>query len=919
MSPYDFDQGPLVECAVRAGWTDGDLLLGICTSRLLSTHVAVISRSDGAGVGVLTYTNDGPVLNTYDGGQLKESISLDGKFNDSLTCCEVRLPLALLPDCRAQGIRVGLGMGGQHTPAVGRGVSFRFSRLSVAEIGPCRGGSFRVRLAAASGGEAIRLQGDAPGLVDGLSVAPGQAKMLSIPAQGPIGPEQSLTLETDSGESYTLHLFRYDPLERTLTLMEQMVGRFAAKGIDVAAEREQAAKLRRLQASLAAADEPDLSAERRALFDASLAKRRLFFRDSDLAPIEKILFVKRHAFEPSHNYSVLLDSRWRPGGSVCVLDIPCRDGRFEPDEGQVTELFSAGAGIARNPMATFDLSKIYFGYRPSESGYYHIMCMDPDGGNLEQLTDGPFHDYWPCPLPDGGIAFISTRCKGRYLCWRPQAAVMFRMDADGQNIRPLSYANLTEWAPSVMSDGRIIWTRSEYIDKGANFGHTLWTIRPDGTKPELIYGNTVIQPAGYANGRQVPGTNEICCTMISHFGDLNGPLALIDIDRGRLNPDAITNMTPEVPRPGGWPIEECFRDPVPVATDYFLCSRAPRRQFGLYVIDRFGNRELLYLDLAIGSMCPTLYREVTPPPVLCGMEEPEEEVEMGQLVVADVYRGLEPAVARGTVKYIRVAQELRSDLTQLPDGSYQQDHEPFMHWYAAPVDRVSGPYGWPSYVAKATWGIVPVEEDGSANFHVPAGKVLYFQALDEDFNEVQRMRSVVQLRPGETRSCVGCHEDRRSAPPVRQGIALRRPPSRLQAPPWGAGPMDYQRVVQPVWDAKCVCCHDQNDQQKIDLTGRLDADRIPASYRTLISQGWVHYADCGWESGGCEKLPPLTFGSLKSRLWKVLEGGHQDVQLTMEEIRRIKCWTDLNCPLWPDYIFRDNRPGPESQRITDRD
>ena len=188
------------------------------------------------------------------------------------------------------------------------------------------------------------------------------------------------------------------------------------------------------------------------------------------------------------------------------------------------------------------------------------MRMKPDGGELTQLTDGPFHDYWPCPLPDGDLAFISTRCKCRFLCWRPQAFVLFRMEADGTDMRPLSHANLSEWAPSVMSDGRIIWTRSEYVDKAADFSHTLWAIRPDGTKPELVFGNTIIQPNGYANGREVPGTNEICCTLISHFGDLNGPITLIDIDKGRFNQKAIQSITPEVPWPGNWPIEECFRD-----------------------------------------------------------------------------------------------------------------------------------------------------------------------------------------------------------------------------------------------------------------------------------------------------------------------------------------------------------------------
>jgi len=264
------------------------------------------------------------------------------------------------------------------------------------------------------------------------------------------------------------------------------------------------------------------------------------------------------------------------------------------------------------------------------------------------------------------------------------------------------------------------------------------------------------------------------------------------------------------------------------------------------------------------------------------------------------------------VKYIRVCQEVRADLIQLANGEYQKDHEPFQDWYATPTHKVTGPHGWPSYVAKGDLGIAPVEKDGSASFYAPSGKVLYFQALDENYNEIQRMRSVVQIQAGEKRGCIGCHEDRMSTMPSAGSfpMAMRRRPSTLQPPPWGAGPFSYREVVQQVWDARCIRCHDAGDKQQINLTSALDSEGIPASYRTLIAEGLVHYFDYTW---GREhsKAEPLSFGTFKSKLWKILDGGHYEVQLTSEEIRRIKCWTDLNCPLWPDYLFRPDRPSLE--------
>ncbi len=717
-----------------------------------------------------------------------------------------------------------------------------------------------------------------------------------------------------AGKPYWKRIVRLDSLPRTLVQMDEMLERLAAKGLDVTEERLQLAGLRDRQAAMKTAQNEDEAAGDALYHEARLAKRRLMFRDPDLDGLQRILFVKRHAYHSSHNYSDILDSRFQPGGGICVLKIPRVGDRLEPSAAKLTMLFDASEGIARDPMAGFSAEKIYFAYRPDKSpiagwqSYWHVMVANSDGSDARQLTDGPFHDYYPCPLPDGGIAFITTRVKSRFLCWRPQAFALFRMEASGSNIQPLSFANLSEWSPSVMKDGRILWTRSEYLDKGADFGHTLWAMRPDGTHPELVFGNNT--PNCYINGREVPGSQEICCTLFSHGGDHNGPIGLIDPAKGQFNTAAITNITPDVdPHYNmSWPKQECFRDPTPIARDYFLVSHAPTDRFGLYVIDRFGNRELLHLDTTIGSMCPTPLRAVPRPPVLPSMRDQQlADANQGQLTLVDVYQGLGSDVKRGEVKYLRICQELAADLIEQSDGQCQNDHVAFRDWYATPIHKVSGPYGWPSFVAKATHGLVPIEEDGSATFNVPAGKVLYFELLDEKFNEIQRMRSVVQLQAGEKRSCIGCHESRRTTPLPYQVIATRNKPVNPVPPPWGAGPFSYQKVVQPVWNTHCISCHDANDKQGFNLAGTLDKEKVPASYRTLISGGWVHYFNCHWNLRHHE-AKPKTFGSFKSKLWPILDTGHHGVKLSEDEMRAVKCWIDLNCPLWPDYQFRPKRP-----------
>lgn len=747
------------------------------------------------------------------------------------------------------------------------------------------------------------------------------------------------------GSPYWRRLTRLAPLERVLVQFEEMITRSAALGLEVDSERAELAELRR-----EARESKDPNSD--ALFLAAReAKRRLFFRDPRLAPLERVLFAKHHPLEPSHNYSEHLDSLFVPGGGVFVLHVPREKGRLIPARAEVKRLFDGSAGIVRHPVADYAGETIYFAYRPNEperegwQSYWHLMAVRADGTGLRRLTDGPFHDFDPVPLPDGDIGFMSTRCQGRYLCWEPQAYVLYRMRLDGSGLRRLSFANISEWDPVVMRDGRILWTRSEYLDKGADFGHTLWAIRPDGTQPELIFGNNT--PYCYGHAREVPGTGELVCTLISH-GDHQGPIALIDLGKGRFDTEAITNITPDT-RPQyqmDRSHHETFRDPEAISEDHFLVSHSPGRQshWSLFVIDRYGNRELLYSDPAISSKRPSLLGAFPVPPVLCEAHEPGLARQgLGQFMVQDVYEGLGPAVARGQAKYLQVSQEMPAPLEKLASGEFRNAHAGFQDFYATPIHLVTGPSqtyrtrtanalhphafrqgnaaatedssativernGWPSYVAKAVLGTVPIAADGSASFTAPAGKVLYFHLLDENYNELQRMRSVVQLQPGEQRSCIGCHEGRSAAPPPRRGQALLQAVKPLEPPPWGAEAFDYERVVQPVLDANCVRCHDDKSEAKLDLRGLRDSNRVPISYRSLIAGGWVHYFD--WHYGARHfKAEPLTFGTTQSRLFKALnESQHADVKLKPEEWRALKAWIDLNCPLWPDYRHRSQRP-----------
>ncbi|MDR2763160.1 MAG: hypothetical protein LBB88_11190 [Planctomycetaceae bacterium] len=775
---------------------------------------------------------------------------------------------------------------------------------------------------------------------ESISIQPNSSVNLTIPADcGELGA-QRLCLFDIAGRQYRVFLSHYDPLTR---VMNQLDGIFVTINNRLSEQNEFSdqklkSKILDFQSKnkwtqdyiIVTKNQPDeaenftvesdnesfepiddefSSPEYRERFLAARQlKREVFFADPELRHIGRILFEQRFPLNPSHNYSHYFDSIWGTGGGIYILNIPKEEGRFVPEKSTLKELF-ASTGMARQPAVNFDVSKIYFSNRRYPSDYWHILEMNLDGSDLRQITDGQFHDFWATPLPDGDLAFITTRCKQRFLCWEPQASVLYRMDKNGQNMKRLSFANLTEFAPSVSRDGRILWTRSEYLDKGADYGHTLWYIRPDGTSPELTFGNTVVLPQGYTNGREIPDSNEIIACMFGHHGDNNGPVTILDIDKGRLNAASITNLTPEIPWPGRPTFIETFREPYPVSRDYFLVSHSPRDRFALYLIDRFGNREMLYMNERYGSMCPIpldyVQASAKPPVYNSSLNSELVKSNLGVFMVEDVYKGIDHVVPRGSAKYLRVAQEAPHFLEKYDNGMYRSHHINFTEFYASPTDLVRGPFGWTSYVVKGDLGIVELESDGSVVFYAPSDKVLFFELLDENYNEIQRMRSVVQLQAGESRSCVGCHEDRATSPGRNRTIASKMTPKQLMPSPWGVGVFDYQKTVQPVFDKNCVSCHSEQNPNKANLSGVLDKNFIPSSYRTLIRGGYVHHFNWSYTAQPPVKAEPYTFGSVKSKIWTILKDkNHTEVKLTPEEERAIKCWIDLSCPLWSDYTQR---------------
>ncbi len=559
--------------------------------------------------------------------------------------------------------------------------------------------------------------------------------------------------------------------------------------------------------------------------------------------------------------------------------------------------------------------------------YFHLYEINTDGSNLKQLTFGPYDDLMGEYLPDGDIVFCSTRRQGYSRCFGPQFSrrwhsyTLHRMRADGSGIRRLSHNDVNEWFPTVSNDGRVLFARWDYIDRDAVTHQNLWSSRPDGTDPVAEWGNALAQPHCTFQARPIPGSRKLAFIASAHHAITAGPLCLLDPALGANLPEAVTRITPlPFPEAESRAIPEYYESPWPLSEKYFLIAyspyplrfewqhnqgdRNPDNALGIYLIDIHGNRELIFRDPDISTTSPLPLRPRRQPPILpsnIAQDRPSagslaKTSDLGEMIVADVYDGLGD-VPRGTIKSIRIVQ-LFPKTTHLANQ---------------PRIGVAGEEN-----ARAILGTVPVEDDGSARFLLPAGKPVLLQLLDQDGMAYQTMRSSTYVQPGERVSCVGCHAGSKPAPRTLAKLkALERPPSRITPGELGGRPFSFVKVVQPVLDRHCIRCHgDSQTEAGIDLTGKphheysraywslcigpidLDPQATPSKF-TLSKEPLVPRFP--QRNQIQTTLPGGQYGARGSRLIRILRDGHAGVRLPAVDLKRLAAWIDLNAIFYGVY------------------
>ncbi len=679
------------------------------------------------------------------------------------------------------------------------------------------------------------------------------------------------------GKTFSARGFLYvEPVSAELTAARKMTARAAAPGsteLDEAPPPEQIAPL---EAEAETTSPQDQGAWRSLYCRARELRARMHLSMLD-APL---LFVKQHPYFAGHIYDDYYT--WHPGGGIYVLEQP----HLPVPDPKVRTIIDAaanetlGEGVYRDPELSWEADRIVFANKPGAEGMTSLYEIGIDGQGLRRLTaSDKYHDITPAYLPDDRIVFTSTRPRALVPCFNSGVDTLHVMNADGSRLRSISANNVTEFDPAVMPDGRILYGRWEYVDKTALYMQSLWTMLPDGRMEEALFGNNLAKPTALLDPRPVPGSHRVIASLTPHNGQAVGAIGMIDTAMDKNDLAAVFNFTPEYPveMDQGLRVGPC--DPWPLSEDDVLLSNNAIGAHGIIeLVDGFGRRELVHCDPEISCYAPMLVKPRPRPPAASPHAEPREP---GRFLVLDVYEGL-TGVPRGTIKRIRIVEET-ARTSGIPPGGRWWNQAFLVSWQGA-------------YIVKNILGTVPVHEDGSAYFEVPPGRALYFEVLDEEGREIQRMRTFVQAAPGVTRSCVGCHESKRSSP-----LGLKRPPLAMLGRPakaepesWGTGYIDYPTMVQPILDKYCVRCHggEEGMGKGLDFSGGWTW-AFNISYETLIKHRLTGFLNCHNASVHTSQiLPPRSIGSGAAPLAEALIKRHPEMSRAERDL--FLAWMDTN-------------------------
>ncbi len=599
------------------------------------------------------------------------------------------------------------------------------------------------------------------------------------------------------------------------------------------------------------------------------------------------------------------------GSSLCLAE-------YQPDGlWRETVLLESKEGCFRDVDVSPDGTRLLYSFKASDRGDdFHLYEYDLARKTSRQLN--------------------STRCMQIVDCWWTEVSNLYRCEADGSNIRRITFDQVHDNYPALTQDGRVLYTRWEYNDRSQMYPQPLFGMNVDGTSQRAVYGGNSWFPTTLIHARAVPDTSMFFGIATGHHSLQPGELMRFDLREGCEEAAGAWQLAP-LRRAKAVRIDAYGQGgrmaayPYPVNEREVVLAYLPegwrrnkqgrpmyrdhRAPFGLYWTDVDGGYELLVTrrgKVPCGRPVPVRVRKLANRPSV----RPDESLKTGTFAIQNVYEGVAmKGVPKGIVKSLRAVS-----IDYRPAG---------IGWNSNGGPGGGGLSCTAPALGQGTWGVkrvlgeVPVAEDGSVFFEAPARTPIYFMLLDEKGRMVQSMRSWTMLQPGENASCIGCHEPPGRTPDFRASRTSGAKPLLLcrpdGVPPAEAKGFSFMREIQPILDRRCVACHSPAANTNIcDLTSAPARDerskrQWTRSYVALtharqnrektVWSGNPDHQMLNWISSGSVPTPhpPLTRGSRTSRLLsEKLDKGHAK-GITDAELRLFSCWIDLGVPFCGDY------------------
>ncbi len=487
-------------------------------------------------------------------------------------------------------------------------------------------------------------------------------------------------------------------------------------------------------------------------------------------------------------------------------------------------------------------------------------------------------------LPDGRIIANSNIGYQGVPCVSGDDPVgnMVLYNPKDKNMRRLTFDQDANWNPVIMNNGRVMYTRWEYTDLTHYYSRMIMHMNPDATENKALFGSGAMFPNSTFDVQPLPGHASAFVGIISgHHGIArSGRLIIFDPTKAR---KGVAGMVQEIPYRNR-PIVELVKDelvndvwpqfikPTPINDKYYLVAAKldPQDLWGLYLVDVFDNVTCLQKIEGEGYISPILVRKTTTPPSIpdrVNLNDKEATVFIQDIYEGEGLRG----VPRGTVKELRLHAYEYAYVKTVSDHNWQGIQS-----------------GWD---IKRLLGTVPVEEDGSVIFKVPANTPISIQPLDENGAAIQWMRSWFTGQPGEVVSCVGCHEDQNQIAIPKRVIASQKAPVKLTLPEGGVRSFTFDLEMQPILDRACIACHN-GEGKAFDLRGGTKDKR---GYGTAYLN--IHpYIHRQGPEADMPVLQPYEYHANTSELVRILKKGHFNVQLTDTEWKTLYNWIDYNAP-----------------------